>query len=253
MKYFNRVKLFVYSHKNAFVLGSVSFGVLFVLTFLLFYKTNNEVNELVYNDSVESDEINLKVEDDNLNKKANETVKNIYYIDIKGYVNNPGVYAMDEGNRVVDAINKAGGLKENANTSMLNLSMEIKDEMVIIVYSNDEINNYSEVENQNEIIVEICNTDIINDACICNCDDCPVVNNESTNSSESSSNESIKININTASKEELLTLSKIGESKANAIIEYRNKNGNFTKIEDIMNVSGIGEAIFEEIKDHITI
>ena len=63
----------------------------------------------------------------------------------------------------------------------------------------------------------------------------------------------IKVSINTASKEELMTLSGIGEAKAGAIIEYREKNGNFASIEDIKNVSGIGDAIFEKIKDNITI
>ena len=62
-----------------------------------------------------------------------------------------------------------------------------------------------------------------------------------------------KVNINKASKEELMTLSKIGESKALAIIEYRETNGNFKSIEDIKNVSGIGDKLFEEIKEYITV
>ena len=61
------------------------------------------------------------------------------------------------------------------------------------------------------------------------------------------------VNINTASKEELVKLNGIGESKANAIVEYRNKNGNFTNIEDIQNVDGIGKALYEKIKDNIKV
>ena len=69
----------------------------------------------------------------------------------------------------------------------------------------------------------------------------------------SSSNTNTKISLNHATKEELLTLTGIGESKANLIIEYRNQNGGFKTIEEIKNVKGIGDKMFEKIKDNITI
>ena len=77
--------------------------------------------------------------------------------------------------------------------------------------------------------------------------------NTTITSSNNSSTSTEKININTATLEELQTLSGIGESKAKAIIEYREENGNFSKPEDILNVSGIGESVYEKIKDNITV
>lgn len=77
--------------------------------------------------------------------------------------------------------------------------------------------------------------------------------NNSSNSSAAESESQGVININTATKAELMTLAGIGEAKANAIIDYRNENGNFTSIEEIMNVSGIGEKIYDKIKNRITV
>ena len=80
-------------------------------------------------------------------------------------------------------------------------------------------------------------------------------NKKSTTSNSSSGNTTVseKVNINTANLEQLQTLSGVGASKAQAILEYREKNGNFTKIEDIMKVSGIGNSVYEKIKDSITV
>ena len=139
----------------------------------------------------------------------------------------------------------AGGLLENANTDVVNLSKRVFDEMVIIIYTNEEIDNYkAEPDVETEFIyIEIpCECpDSMNDACI-NKDS---VLGDSTNQS--------LISINTATKDELMNLNGIGASKAEAIIRYREENGSFKTIEDIMNVSGIGELAFEKIKDSITV
>ena len=157
------------------------------------------------------------------------------YIDIKGSVKNPGVYEFKENERVIDAINMAGGLLKNANTSNINLSQKLTSEMVIYVMNNNEIKNGS-----NNVSCDTkCKTEIIE------------VNNcvEEKNKEESKN----KVNINTAGVEEFTTLSGIGEAKAKSIIEYRNSNGNFKNIDDIKNISGIGEALFNKIKDNITV
>ena len=113
--------------------------------------------------------------------------------------------------------------------------------MVIIVYSNAQVEEFSktkEIENQ---VIENCNqideNSLKNDACIGN---------------NNSLNQTNKISINNASLEELMTIPGIGESKAKSIIDYRNMNGPFNTIEDITNVSGIGENVFAEIKEYIT-
>ena len=93
---------------------------------------------------------------------------------------------------------------------------------------------------------------------ISNCEGASIIIGNSTNDNNDNSNEAndsigTKVNINKASKEELLSLNGIGESKALAIIEYRTINGRFNSVEEIKNVTGIGEALFEKIKDYITV
>ena len=163
------------------------------------------------------------------------TVKNKQYIDIKGNVKNPGVYEFNENDRVIDAINLAGGLKKNANTSNINLSQKLKSEMVIYIYSNDDIK-----KNEGNMSCDTkCKTEVIE---VNNC----IETNENKNNDE-------KININTASLEDLIKISGIGESKAKNIIEYRETNGQFKNIEEIKNINGIGDSLFNKIKDNITI
>lgn len=168
--------------------------------------------------------------------------ENIYLsVDIKGEINSPGIYTMKESSRVIDVIDKAGGLTENADTSVINLSKKIMDEMVIIIYSKEQVKNFEETKEKEKNLQEKCISADINslqnDACI----------------TTTQNNASGKVNINQASKEELMTLTGIGESKAKDIISYREKNGPFTSIEDIKKVSGIGETIYAQIKEAITV
>ena len=175
-------------------------------------------------------------------KKSSSTEETTveYKIDIKGEVINPGIYTMKSSSRIIDCIEKAGGLTENANTTVINLSKKITDEMVIIIYSNAEVANFKETKKQEEQVQEKCRqkdeTSLKNDACI---------------TTENKNNTSL-ISINNATIGELSKLSGIGEAKAKQIIEYRTQNGPFKTIEDIKQVPGIGESIFAQIKDYIT-
>lgn len=170
-----------------------------------------------------------------------EDTEKFYMVDIKGEVISPGIYELPSTSRVIDVINKAGGLTDIADTSVINLSKKIEDEMVIIIYSEYEVNNWLKTKQEEDYLQEKCqnseDSKIENDACI---SDNVIENNETL------------ININTATKEELMTLSGIGETKALAIISYREKTP-FTSIEDIKNVSGIGDSTYNEIKDYITV
>ena len=179
-----------------------------------------------------------------IKKKEKQTSSEIYFkVDIKGQVNNPGIYSLKEGSRVIDVIEASGGLTENANTTVINLSKKIEDEMVIIIYSNEEVNNFAKTKEVEKQVIENCikkdENSLQNDACI-------------NQSNEQSNTDNNLININTATQEELMTLSGIGESKAKDIITYRTENA-FTSIEDIKNVPGIGESLFAKIKENITV
>lgn len=142
-------------------------------------------------------------------------------IHVAGAVNNPGVHTLPQGSRVKDAVDQAGGLAEDADSSLINLAMQVKDGMQIWVPFVPEIpssNNEPEITNQ-----------------------IPVQNHPEN-----------LININIASQDELETLSGIGPVIAGAIIRFRQEHGAFERIDDIQAVSGIGPVVFEKIKPFIT-
>lgn len=211
-------------------------GISIILTSVIFvlYKNHQNKNEEVI-DIFKDEEIEIKEEENPEQKEENSNTQKVV-VDIKGMITSPGVYEVDSTSRVNDVINIAGGLIEGADTSLINLAKIVEDEMIIIIYSKEEIlEKYKE-----EVCICDC-PEITNDACI-----------ESNTKSEDIETSEI-VNINTASKDELMTITGIGESKADSIIKYREENGKFSSIEDIKNVSGIGEYLFEKIKDYITV
>jgi len=221
--YFNKGKLIVFIF--LVLIGVVFFG--------YFYY------ERVYNDDKENkiDEVNVSLEKV---EKVEDEKAEMCFFDIKGEVVKPGVYSIDCSKRLIDAINIAGGLTKNSDTSVLNLSKKIEDGLVFIVYSKKEVSAYLETLKETEKKQSICNnSNVENSGCI--------VDNSSNNTGKNN-----LININVASLSELMTLTGIGESKAKSIIEYRKKTP-FKKIEDILNVEGIGESIYVNIKENITI
>ena len=189
-------------------------GIIFIL-----YKNNSSSKEEIVDIFKEPEEI--KEEESNSKKVI---------VDIKGMINNPGVYEVDSNLRVNDVIELAGGLKEGADTSNINLAKLVSDEMTIIIYSTEEVLEKFKQE-----------------VCICNC---PYIQNDACINSNNDDN---LININTAGIEELTTLPGIGDVKAEAIIKYRSEVGKFKTKEELLNVEGIGEALFEKIKDNITV
>lgn len=151
------------------------------------------------------------------NTEDQKPVQTKIYVDISGCITNPGVYEMEHDARMNDLVEKAGGLCKEADIEGINLSQKLEDEMKIHVYKVGE--NSSKLE-------------------------------ETTpRSTKAASN---KVNINKADLSELTTLPGIGKTRAEEIISYRNTN-KFKSIEDIKNISGIGEKTFEKLKDKISI
>lgn len=144
------------------------------------------------------------------------TQETVIFVDIKGEVKKPGVYQMKVGDRVKDAIDAAGGLTAEADSQKVNLAQRVEDQMVIVV---------PKVGEEAEAIPA------------------------GTTSKEVAKEG--KVNINTATVEELKTLKGVGEKKAEAIIEYRKKNGSFKTKEDLMKVRGIGKKLFESFEERI--
>lgn len=144
-------------------------------------------------------------------------------VDVKGHVNKPGIYEVDHQARLNDVIKLAGGLTSEADPNSVNLAQKLTDEMIIYVASKEEDINlaFKQIE-------------------------------ESKVESGANSVDRL-ININTASSMELQELNGIGQAKAEAIISHREDQGYFDKIEDIQQVSGIGQKSFENLKDSITV
>ena len=159
---------------------------------------------------------NISNETNNKDEKAENRHDEKIFVDVKGAVKHPGVFETTKDKRVKDLIEEAGGLLDDADTSTLNLSQKVKDQMVIYVLKHG--------EKPKQI----------------------------SDGGSSSSNADV-ININTANKEQLMKISGVGKTKAEAIISYREKNGDFKKKEDITKVRGIGKATFEKIKDKIEV
>jgi len=154
-----------------------------------------------------------------------ETEEAVFFVYICGAVQNPGVYELTEGSRIFEAVSLAGGFREDACEEYVNQAREVTDAMKIYIPTMSEIENGVFHEEEGKTDIEV----------------------------QAEKEESSLININTADKERLLTLPGIGESRAEAIIEHRESNGRFTKIEDIMQVSGIKEGAFAKIKDKICV
>ncbi|RFU66168.1 helix-hairpin-helix domain-containing protein [Bacillus sp. V59.32b] len=143
-------------------------------------------------------------------------------VDVKGAVKSPGVFTAKAGERVIDLVTKAGNFTENADKNKVNLAQLVEDQMVIYVpeVGEDAVSSGMPAEGT-------------------------AVGSQGA--------EGDKINLNTAAESDLDTLPGIGPAKATAIIEYREKSGPFQAIEDLKNISGIGDKTFEKLQDSITV
>lgn len=180
------------------------------LLFLVFWKTNQ---------SVERTPITMNVQEKEIEKKGKPKIsdtkeqKRTIIIDVKGAVNKEGVYEMKEGDRVKDAVQKAGGFLSEVDMKKVNLAQIVQDQMLLYIPSE----------------------------------------NESEQGMFTSSKEDGKIRINTAAKEQLEKITGIGSRKAESILKYREEHGPFQKIEDLLEIDGIGVKSLEKIKDQIII
>ncbi len=225
------------------------------------------------------------IDSENNNLLVNETIseKNQSIkikVEIKGEVISPGVYEFDEGSRLKDLIDAAGGFSKKAYYDNINLSMKLKDEMVVVVYDKDNIkkkassvdkpNNvnkssstnkntsFSNKTNEKNIVPEYnIDNSLKNNESVIEKSESKVVDEIKSNDNNSADNKNTLVNnlvnINTAGIKELSTLTGIGEAKAQKIIDYREANGGFKSIDEIMKVKGIGKATYEKFKANITI
>ena len=188
-------------------------------------------------------------------------------VHVCGAVRKEGVYVLPEGSRILDAVEAAGGFSENADKSFLNLAMQLEDAWQIRVPSKEETENLrkqqGDADQGSASVSAQGNQGIPVDSVIYDGADSPfIVRGEgspdcfsggSPQTGSASDAEKVRINLNTASKEELMKIPGVGEAKAQRIIDYREQNGRFEAIEDLMKVPGIKNASFQKMKEYITV
>ena len=208
--------------------------ILVVIAYYYFYL--RDTTEEISNQDLE---VNNTQENNQTEKESKETI----VVHVSGAVNSEGIVELDSGSRIANAIEKAGGIKENADMTDINLAYPLEDGMKIYIPTKEETATNKNNENTPAESYVAASSGGVN-------------SKEATNSTQSSSTSdtsSKKVNINTATQEELDALPGIGPSIAAKIIDYREQNGKFNSIEEIKEVSGIGDAKYEKIKASITI
>lgn len=216
--------------------------VVFFILYKYYYAENtdtyieNEITEENNDDESNMTEDNLEENKDSQTKSSNvnnrigkiKTEKTII-VHVIGEVENPGVVELEEGSRIIDAIEKAGGKTEEADLSKINLAYIIEDGVQIYVPRiGDDMNTITQIS-------EEAGLGII------------------TQTEKQEDNKTIKININTASLEKLQSLPGVGSSTAQKILDYKKEHGSFKTIEELKNVKGIGDSKFSTLKDYVVV
>ena len=156
-------------------------------------------------------------EKEDKNQKEEVVEQDLITVDVKGAVQSPGIYDLPVGSRVNDAVQKAGGLTDNADSKSLNLAQKISDEALVYVPTKEEVANQESYSNA------------------------------------TGNKESKKVNLNKASLEELKQVKGLGAKRAQDIIDHRESNGNFKSVDELKKVSGIGAKTIEKLKEYVTV
>ena len=156
-------------------------------------------------------------EKEDKNQKEEVVEQDLITVDVKGAVKSPGIYDLPVGSRVNDAVQKAGGLIDNADSKSINLAQKISDEALVYVPTKEEAANQESYSNA------------------------------------TGNKETKKVNINKASLEELKQVKGLGGKRAQDIIDYRESKGTFRSVDDLKKVSGIGAKTIEKLKDYVTV
>lgn len=213
------MKEWILEHKISLISGFV------IAIAVFFYYADNQESSGLQNNEIKHEVSAVETTGENAEeeKKSSVKVSNTMMVDIKGEVKLPGVYQSNEGERVIDLINKAGGLTEKADKNQINLAEHIVDEMVIVIPAIGATTPSQSGTSSASLVM----------------------------GGKSADNQ--MVNLNKADETQLQTLPGIGPSKAAAIIEYRETTGPFKTVEDLKEISGIGDKTFEKLKELISV
>ena len=237
--------------KNKIIYIFICIIIVILCVIILFFLDKKDASSEDYN--------YLEISEESINSNTTENnnteVQNNIYIHIMGEVKNPGVVIAKEGDRIKDIIEKAGGTTKKADLKNINLAYKVEDGQKINIPNIDENKNENVLQEKDDeknksTTDNTGNENEKNVNYITKSGGTNVIVDGNNNDAESKGS---KVNINTATQTELETLNGIGPSTASKIIKYRNEKGKFKKIEDIKNVSGIGEAKFKKIEADIVV
>lgn len=189
-----------------------------LIMFIVFstkHKENIKVDDIVLASSLETS----KESNDTLPSKTESTI----VVDIKGAISVEGTYQMKVGDRVVDVIKKAGDFTDNADKTSVNLAQKVTDEMMIYVARQDE---------QRSLLMS---------------------SNFRSSDTENKTEVKKKLNLNTASENDLQNISGIGKKKAEDIVAYREEHSRFSSIDELKNISGIGDKTLEKLQEEVSV
>ena len=241
---YQMIMMYEFNKKQKIIIAIIGSMIIIAFLYYIYTKEDKSVistEEIVEENMIENTAENLE-ENEETTKEGTEKI----IVHVSGAVNKEGIVELEENSRISDAIDKAEGLKENADTKNINLAFKLEDGMKIYIPTIGESKEQNEQngQSQNQTLMDETSKYVTSSS--------GVVQEEQTNEkSEQKNNE--KININTATQTQLETLPGIGPSTSLKIVNYREENGKFKNIEDIKEVSGIGDAKYENIKDLICV
>lgn len=204
--------------KNKLVVAALS-GLVLVIVAFLFFQQQPEANTTDFPTVSTTSSSQESTEETSSESPESETI----LVDVKGAVQSEGVYELPSTARVNDAVKAAGGFSDLADKKSVNLAQKLSDEAVVYVASQGE------------------NVSVVQPA------------TSSSAAGDTGNDNTVKINLNTATVADLTTISGIGEKRANDILAYRDSQGGFTSVDDLNNVSGIGDKTLENIRPYVTV
>ena len=178
--------------------------------------------EIVDQETSSKEDTSLSSSSQQRSEEKTESTQAKIMVDVKGAVRQAGVYELPVGSRVYDAVQKAGGMTDEANSQSVNLAQKLEDEPIVYVAKNGE---------------ELA----------------PVASASAETTGGEKQSKDGKVNLNTATEAELQTISGIGQKRAQDIIAYREEKGKFQSVDELKNVSGIGQKTLEKLKEHVTV
>ena len=225
------------------IITIILFILILGICYYIYFKDERDIN-IIEDNSLEIEEVQEETQDE---EEYSDTRIIVY---ITGAINKEGIYELPVNSRISDLIEKAEEIKEKAYIEKLNLAYKLEDGMKVHIPTKQEYEEEQKLQENTDTKEDMTNEYITTNSGISSIENSIENGN---NSNKNISNINTKININRATQTELDSLPGIGPSTSMKIIEYREENGNFKNIEEIKNVSGIGEAKYEKIKDKIEV